>query len=370
MDKSLCPASGSFDFTHSPHKWLPTIVSCGKHGSALSTGFNPRLRFCWRPRRLKINLRGNLMYFRKPDIRSHQLDVQETNVSSVIRFYKVRNYWVECWFDNGRATCSWHVGLGDRSVAFIKEYRITNPLSSKKLLAKSQIQTQTKRETEMLINCRMWTTSPQTHILLKASLSCPSLKTVKQWSKISSKAEVQRWDTCQELTELRLIGYLTESIGTPRSKSKMLTPTTNSRKCWQKVVLHVMNGIIFFICWTSWIFLMFSCSHFLSNRKQSAMSKRAQESTAKEGSAVAKPRPMNVVSRNLLVAKQNSSKDSNSPGNQELDQSYVSPSVRKLMRNKSRDPTAYSQSGDKMTLYFWAPGNWSEVMTYKSEGRG
>ena len=57
-------------------------------------------------------------------------------------------------------------------------------------------------------------------------------------------------------------------------------------------------------------------------------------------------------------------------GNQELDQSYVSPSVRKLMRNKSRDPTAYSQSGDKMTLYFWAPGNWSEVMTYKSEGRG
>ena len=178
MDKSLCPASGSFDFTHSPHKWLPTIVSCGKHGSALSTGFNPRLRFCWRPRRLKINLRGNLMYFRKPDIRSHQLDVQETNVSSVIRFYRVRNYWVECWFDNGRATCSWHVGLGDRSVAFIKEYRITNPLSSKKLLAKSQIQTQTKRETEMLINCRMWTTSPQTHILLKASL----VHLWRQWS--------------------------------------------------------------------------------------------------------------------------------------------------------------------------------------------
>ena len=73
------------------------------------------------------------------------------------------------------------------------------------------------------------------------------------------------------------------------------------------------------------------------------MSKRAQESTAEEGSAVAKPRAMNLVSRNLLVAKQNSSKDSNSPGNQELDQSYVSPSVRKLMRNKSRDPTAYSQ---------------------------
>ena len=55
----------------------------------------------------------------------------------------------------------------------------------------------------------MWITYPQTHILLKVSLSCASLKTTKQWSKWSSKAEVQRWDTFQEPTELRLIGCLT-----------------------------------------------------------------------------------------------------------------------------------------------------------------
>ena len=42
---------------------------------------------------------------------------------------------------------------------------------------------------------------------------------------------------------------------------------------------------------------VFSCSHFLSNRKQSVMSKRARESASKEGSAVTKPRPMNLVSR-------------------------------------------------------------------------
>ena len=36
-------------------------------------------------------------------------------------------------------------------------------------------------------------------------------------------------------------------------------------------------------------FAMFSCSHFLSNRKQSVMFKGAQESS-KKGSAVAKPR--------------------------------------------------------------------------------
>ena len=84
----------------------------------------------------------------------------------------------------------------------------------------------------------------------------------------------------------------------------------------------------------------------LSNRKQSVMSKRAQESTSEEGSAVAKPRPTSFVSRNLLSAKKSLSQDSsasNSPGNQEFDQSYVSSSVRKLVRNNNQDQTAYSQ---------------------------
>ena len=64
----------------------------------------------------------------------------------------------------------------------------------------------------------------------------------------------------------------------------------------------------------------FSCSHvFLSNRKQSATSKRVQETTPKEGSAVAKPRPMNLVSKNLM---------SDSPGNRGLDQSCVLASDR------------------------------------------
>ena len=51
------------------------------------------------------------------------------------------------------------------------------------------------------------------------------------------------------------------------------------------------------------IFSMFHCSHSLSNRKQSAMSKRVQEGTSGEGSAVSKPRPMNLVARNFLSAK-------------------------------------------------------------------
>ena len=91
---------------------------------------------------------------------------------------------------------------------------------------------------------------------------------------------------------------------------------------------------------------MFSYSHFLSNTKQRVMSKRAQESTAKKDSAVAKPRPMSLVSRNLLSAKQTSPKDSgvsDRPATQELDQSSLSWSARKLVRDNNQDPTTLSQ---------------------------
>ena len=60
---------------------------------------------------------------------------------------------------------------------------IESPWGSRKLLVESQIQTPLKRESERLITCRMWTASPQTQILLNASLSCTFLKTTKQSSR-------------------------------------------------------------------------------------------------------------------------------------------------------------------------------------------
>ena len=71
---------------------------------------------------------------------------------------------------------------------------------------------QLKRATETLINCQMWTTYLQTHILLKASLSCTSLKTTKQSSRWLSKDEVQQWDMFPEPAELSLTGCSTESM--------------------------------------------------------------------------------------------------------------------------------------------------------------
>ena len=96
------------------------------------------------------------------------------------------------------------------------------------------------------------------------------------------------------------------------------------------------------------------------------MSKRVQESTLKDGSAVAKPRPMNLVSKNLLSVKKNSSRelsDQTSPGNQELDQSEVLVSSWKLLRDTNQNPTMNCQErqqGDAQSFITWKQGRRDE----------
>ena len=76
------------------------------------------------------------------------------------------------------------------------------------------------------------------------------------------------------------------------------------------------------------IFLVFSCSHlskFLSDpiTKQRAVSKRVQESNLKEGSEVAKPKPVNLNFSSMRKILSQEVRDPNSPGNQSLDPSGV-----------------------------------------------
>ena len=158
----------------------------------------------------------------------------------------------------------------------------------------------------------------------------------------------KQWDTCQEhrvaldwVFDKINLDFKTqiEYVHTKNQLADMLTKGNFTRDEWDHLLrlLNIMN------------LSMFSCSHFF-NRKQSVMSKRAQESTPKEGSAVAKPRPMNSVSRNLLRAKKDLPQDlsdPSSPRNQELDQSCVSSRDRKLTRNIIHNPTMHSQEATR-----------------------
>ena len=117
IGKSLWQSLCSFDFIHSSLKWISTILSCGYHCWALSTGFIPRIRLCWRPWGLEMNVRRSLMYFRKSNVCSHKLDVQETNVS-ISQFYRVWNHFLGCWTANVWTTCSWSLRHSDWSSTF------------------------------------------------------------------------------------------------------------------------------------------------------------------------------------------------------------------------------------------------------------
>ena len=121
--------------------------------------------------------------------------------------------------------------------------------------------TPNKREPEMLINCRMGTTLPQTHTLVKVSLSCTFLKTMKLWTRWSLRADVQQWDTYPEPTELRLICCLTGSTSVQRSKSNMSTLETNWQTCWPYAHSLATNGTIFSNCSKMWLSLCSSCIH-------------------------------------------------------------------------------------------------------------
>ena len=74
----------------------------------------PRPRLCWRPWRFKINIMRNLVYFRKSNICSHKLDVQEANIS-VSQFYRIRNHFLRCRLKDRRYTRAWLWGSDRRS---------------------------------------------------------------------------------------------------------------------------------------------------------------------------------------------------------------------------------------------------------------
>ena len=106
-----------------------------------------------------------------------------------------------------------------------------------------------------IINLKRWSMLRKTLIpfhqmsnLRVKKLFCLCLKTMKQWSRWSSKEGVLQWDMFPEPTELLSIGCSIESIWIPKSKLKISTPKTNSQTFQPKEISHVMSGII---CWAS-----------------------------------------------------------------------------------------------------------------------
>ena len=179
-DSGMWQTLGKADFLHSPHERFPTVLSCGKHGTASQTGFVSRLRLCWRSWGLKVNLRRCLVYFWTQNFRPSQWDVQETD-SCLAQFYRVWNNFSRLRMD----------GITALEKRYVQPTTKSNPnkRACRKLmhLFIPKPRYRKSEEDRKLINWVMWIMCPPTHILLTMNLSCTSLKITKPWSKWSSK---------------------------------------------------------------------------------------------------------------------------------------------------------------------------------------
>ena len=146
--------------------------------------------------------------------------MQGTNVSTS-QLYRIRNYFVGCWIAEGWSTCARLLVRGDRSVTCIEQQQdtvrgITDPNPN-------------NRETDMSINCRMWTTMRDVSRTHRVALDW-------LFDRISLDPKIR-----------------TKFVDTKNQLADMLTKGSFSRDEWNHLLrlLNIMN------------FSIFSCSHFL-----------------------------------------------------------------------------------------------------------
>ena len=87
-------------------------------------GSMPRLRFCWRPWGLKINLERNILYLLKVE-HLFLLSGGARNKRQYPTFLQNQQSFVGCWTANGWITYSWFMGCSDRNVTVSKRWRPT-----------------------------------------------------------------------------------------------------------------------------------------------------------------------------------------------------------------------------------------------------
>ena len=219
----------------------------------------------------------DFMYSRKSIVRLHELDVQEANVivPTVPQNLKLFR-WMLVWEWTGYR--SWLVGCCDGSVTFIEEYRITNPWSTRKLLANSQIQTQTEGKP------RCWWIVKCGSCCHKRKLShCEAQLSIFEDNEAVIKMIIKgRRPTMRYVSRTHRVAFVLvwqDQFGLPKIQIKSVDTKNQLADMLTKDSFHVWwmgpsSSLVHFTL------LDDSCSHLLWDTKQSVMSKRCSR---KEG---------------------------------------------------------------------------------------
>ena len=147
-----------------------------------------RLRFCKRSWGFKNHFRWNIVYFRKPRVRSNQLDVWETNFGFA-QFNRIRHHFFGCRIKDGWKTP--HLISGIWSSQFFTGART-------RMIKFGETRRNLQRERKFMESLMIFTMLilfPQTWILFVRKLCCTSFKTTKQWPRWPSREEAYN-ETC------------------------------------------------------------------------------------------------------------------------------------------------------------------------------
>ena len=114
--------------------------------------------------------------------------------------------------------------------------------------------------------------------------------------KMTIEAGVQQRDTCQEPTEILLIGCLTESIWTPRFKYGTLTPNTESQTLIEGHFTRDERNNLLCLCNFSHFKSLCCARNFSLISCTERMAKRMQEQSEENIVAKSRPTAMNLTS--------------------------------------------------------------------------
>ena len=121
-----------------------------------------------------------------------------------------------------------------------------------------------------------------------------------QWSRDQNDREGQKSDDETRVQNppscVRLVVWQSQ-FGTPKSKITYVAPKTNSPTCWPMEVCLLDEWNHLLRVFNILNFSLSSCSHSLSTQKPNTMSKITQERMTEEGPAMAKSKPVSLISR-------------------------------------------------------------------------
>ena len=219
----------------------------------------------------------------------------------------------------------------------------------------------------MLINCRMWTTSPQTHTLLKVSLSCTSLKTMKQWSKwywgqkFNDEIRVKNPQRCSWLV----------------IRQNQFGPQDLNQICWhQKPTRRHVNQSKLHTWWLGPSLSnimgssMFSCSHFSLKKKLVSCPRELRQVLVEkvrqwrnqdqwiwcQGTTCVRRKILRKI-RVLQIAR----------GIKNWIRVVFYPAAENWRETSTQTQQCSLKRGNMLTLNFPAPGNWDGEMNLQTQ---